>query len=112
LYLYSQNSGFANDATVFTLGSSSMTVATTQDESTFISGTNFTEFTNITLDALGSISFSYQGQSSGGEGDFNGLQLVEVSAAPEPSTWAMLFGGLGVLVISLRLSRTRAGFNL
>ena len=31
---------------------------------------------------------------------------------PEPSTWAMLFGGLGVLVISLRLSRTRAGFNL
>jgi hypothetical protein len=106
LYIYSQNGGYAGRGGIFTLGSTVQTVANSGDQSSFVLGVNYTEFTNITLETAGSISFTYQPYPPQyGEGDLNGVQLVEISQVPEPSTWAMMFLGLGALVLIPRLRR-------
>ncbi len=63
----------------------------------FVLGQNYVEFTGVTPDANGNITGTWSAVSNpnsglSGEGDFNGLQLVQVSV-PEPTTMAML--GLG-----------------
>jgi hypothetical protein len=44
------------------------------------------------------------GTDSSGAGDFQ----VDFQAVPEPSTWTMLFGGLGLLVLVSRLRRQQS----
>jgi len=107
VYIYSQNGGFADRGGKFTLGSTTQYVSNDGDQSTFIEGTNYTEFTNVKLTATGSISFTIDAwhgvaDSVDTEADLNGVQLVEL---PEPSTWAMLFGGMGLLLVVQRLRR-------
>ncbi len=104
LYIYSQNGGYASRGGIFTLGSAVQTVTNNGDQSSFVEGVNYTEFTNITLETAGSIAFSYvPNPPQYGEGDLNGVQLVEVATVPEPSTWAMLLGGAGLLAVLARL---------
>jgi len=70
----------------------------------FILGDNYVEFADITVGADGTISGTWGDPGTNpisglsGEGDFNGLQLVEV---PEPSTFALIAGGIGS-VLALR----------
>jgi hypothetical protein len=105
LYIYSQNGGFEGRGGIFTLGSTVQTVGNDgSDHSSFIEGTNYTEFTNITLETAGSIAFSYQPYPPQyGEGDLNGVQLVEIATVPEPSTWAMFLGGAGLIAVMARV---------
>jgi hypothetical protein len=105
VYIYSQNGAFADRGGEFTLGSTTQFVSNNGDQSTFIEGTNYTEFTNVKLTATGSISFTLDAwhgvaDATNFEADFNGVQLVEL---PEPTTWAMLFGGMGLLLVVQRL---------
>jgi hypothetical protein len=101
LFIYSQNGGFADRGGVFVLNSITQTVTNDgTDHSTFILGTNYTEYTGIVLSAPGSITFTY-GPVTEGEGDINGVQL-QVLGVPEPSTWAMLLGGAAVLLFIQR----------
>lgn len=66
---------------------------------------NYVEFDNITA-PTGTLSFTGTG-IDGGQPGLMGFQLIDdgSSAVPEPSTWAMLFGGLGSLVALQRIRR-------
>jgi hypothetical protein len=66
---------------------------------------NYAEFDDLTVGAGGSITLtSTQLTPSGvGGGDFNGFQLIEQT--PEPSTYALMLGGLGALVLALRMRK-------
>jgi hypothetical protein len=102
LFIYSQNGGFSSHGGTFTINSVSQTVTNAADSSSFVSGTNYTEFTGITLASPGSISFTWD--PVGGQGALNGVQL-QVLGVPEPSTWAMMLGGVVVLLFVGRLRK-------
>lgn len=104
LYLYGINGGFADRGTIFSVTGGTAhngidrTLNTTN--ASFIEGNNYVFFENIVLAAPGSISAAYTANTvaQGGantEGDFNGLQLVQI--IPEPGSAVLLFGGLGML---------------
>jgi len=66
--------------------------------------------------ALTSISFTYDSAATsaanptqGGNGVASIFAVSEVGAVPEPSTWALMLGGMGVLILAVR--RTRASFT-
>jgi hypothetical protein len=110
LYIYSQNGSFANRGGTFTLGASTQGVENDGDQTSFVAGVNYTEFTSIMLSVPGSISFTYsQAPDLSGEGDLGGVQLVEIAAVPEPSTWAMLLGSTAVLLMLARLRQPGTG---
>jgi hypothetical protein len=98
LYLYGDNSNFASDGVTFTVGTTSLNAINTTN-SAFIVGNNYVEFTGLTLASTGSISFSMAPAPGHSEAAFNGLQLeaMPVVTAPEPSTYALLISGLGIL---------------
>jgi PEP-CTERM motif len=58
----------------------------------------------LTIDGVNLAPGIYGASSSGVDGDLTGTGLLDVGnvAVPEPSTWAMLFVGLGALVIMAR----------
>ena len=102
LYIYGQNGSFANRGGTYELGSTTQYIENTGDQSSFIAGVNYTEYTDITLNSTGSISFTYAPPPTvPGEGDLSGVQLVEI-ATPEPSTYAMMLGGLALLGFCVR----------
>ncbi len=82
-----------------------------------VAGSDYVEYTDITLATAGTISFTFAGnpfdRASGfsdqdysgnnGEGDFNGLQLVQI--VPEPSTMAL--AGLGICGLIVAMKRRR-----
>jgi hypothetical protein len=107
LFIYSQNGGFAGRGAILTLGASSQTVSNfpSGDQPSFVYGVNYIEFTGISLVTAGSLSFTYSPYPvEFTEGDLNGVQLQSLSV-PEPSTWAMLIGGVGMLLVVQRLRR-------
>jgi hypothetical protein len=59
--------------------------------------------------ALGSLtssdSFTFAPDHGNDAGEINALSLRDLGAVPEPSTYAMLFGGLGALVLISRFRR-------
>lgn len=102
LYLYGENGGFDSRGATFTLGGVSQT-ADNNGTSTPVLNANYVVYTNVTP-TNGTIVFTYTAPATGaiqnGEGDFNGLQLVAGTAAPEPSTYALFalsLVGLGLL---------------
>ncbi len=84
LYLYGKNYPYADRGTAFSVnvGSTSYGTQSTvcSSDSAFTLGNDYVEFTNIVIGAGGgTITFTYtSGAHGGGEGDFNGLQLVTV----------------------------------
>jgi len=87
----------------FTIGSSPAKVSAGDSGDTdFVAGQNYVEFTNITPSSNQIVINETAGGTYGGYAMLNGFQL---QVAPEPSTYAMLFGGLGMLVMVSRLRR-------
>ncbi len=74
------------------------TTLNTGQKASFVDGDNFVEVLGVHPDVNGQITIDFGAVNNpisglSGEGDFNGLQL-QVAAAPEPGTLAML--GLGI----------------
>ena len=73
----------------------------------FVLGANYVEFTGLTSADFGLV-FSGE-NSSGTPGGFNaslnGIQIVADPVIPEPSTWAMVAAGLGLLLFAQRRIR-------
>jgi hypothetical protein len=78
---------------------------------TILSGTNTgdlvgSDFVLGTFTAgAGNTSFTMQGIPGGYYGEVDAVALRDLGAAPEPSTFAMLFSGVGALVLVARLRR-------
>lgn len=113
LYLYGQNYDATRGASFNITGGGGTAVGgitstlNTGNKTSFVLGDNYVEFTGVTPNASGDISGTWSGvtnPTSGltGEGDFNGLQLVSLTA-PEPSTLAL--AGLGTGLLALRRRR-------
>jgi hypothetical protein len=84
-------------------GTPPFTLANNVDPSTRVTG-NYVEFFNITA-VNGQITLTNTSAGGGnGTAAINGLQLVKTvtSAVPEPSTYAMMLGGLALLGICIR----------
>ncbi len=116
LVLYGYNYQDGDRGAIFTASTSLTPVTTLATSNTlaggtaFIAGDNYVEFNNLVVGSDGTITFTYnantavigRGSANGsynganGEGDFNGLQLQAV--VPEPSTYALLFLGVGSLI--------------
>jgi hypothetical protein len=100
LFVYAQNgSGFGagnNAPTSITVDGNTLTTALNDagDYTSFTTGVNYEEFTGIELS--GSVPITL-----GGQANFNGLQLDEITATPEPGTFALAGFGL-VCLIGLR----------
>jgi hypothetical protein len=90
----------------FTIGSSPAEVSAGDSALTdFVAGENYVEFTNVTPIDKQIVINETAGGTYGGYAMLNGFQL---EVAPEPSTYAMLFGGLGMLIMVSRLRRKLA----
>jgi hypothetical protein len=89
----------ANDSTRETEFSSTGSDGTTSVdvENGFIIGT-------FTAGASDSQAITFQGVVAGGVGEVNAVELRDLGA-PEPSTYAMLFAGVGALAVVARLRR-------
>jgi hypothetical protein len=96
LYLYSENGGHNSDNTTFTFGTSLTAVNNATGDLAFTPGVNYVEFA-LTADGSGDITGSYSGIAPG----IDGLQ-IEAVAAPEPSTYALVALGAGMLMLRLR----------
>lgn len=103
VYVYAINGTYANRGTNVTIGSTTLSTANTQNTS-FVAGNNYVEFTNVAADNTGSITGTYLPGTAptfggNGEADFNGLQLV---AVPEPTTLGIFGAGLASLLLLKR----------
>jgi hypothetical protein len=110
VYAYVQSLNFAgSQADAVTLGSQTYYLMT--DNLTVTSGTqssatsalnapvaDYVEFTGISGATLATTALTETGSFTG----FSGFQVVNVGVAPEPSTWAMMLGGLGILGFCIR----------
>jgi len=88
--------------------SSTLNLANGQPAQSFILGADYVEFVGVMPDANGNITGTWGAvtnptSGNSGEGDFNGLQLVQV--APEPGALSLL--GLGVVTGFIGLRRRR-----
>lgn len=92
-----------DSGTISVNGGTPVSYANIQGSTSFTAGADYLEFAGVTP-STGTISFSI---ASTGEVDFNGLQLQAVTA-PEPSSYALMLGGLGVLALALHRRRLNA----
>jgi hypothetical protein len=114
LYVYGGNDGGiygGRDVTVsLTNDGDRSSTANGADPSNFSDPGNYTTITG-TIGAGGTLTATATSPNgSGHEADLNGLQL-DITAAPttpEPSTWALMLGGLGVLAFVVRLRAAKA----
>jgi Ca2+-binding RTX toxin-like protein len=84
LYLYS-GADANGRGTTFTINDTSETATFNTSDSTFISGVNYVKF-DAQADGAGEINIAFDAVSGSDEGDFNGIQLEAVLAAPTPLT--------------------------
>jgi hypothetical protein len=109
VYIYSQpgSSGVTDRAATFTLGSDSKNL-TAFSETSFVENSNYVVF-HVTSVAGTSLNGSFVGSLGGNEAELNGLQIVDLGAAPvpEPSTYAAI-AGLALLGFAAGRRRPRA----
>lgn len=107
IYVYTINGTFGGRATSLLYNGNSYlnTYPGGATDTTFSAGVDYTELTNVSPDANGSVAITYLPAGNQGEADFNGVQVVET---PEPSTGAaLLAAGIGgMLVIRRRRARS------
>ncbi len=104
LYLYTQNNDNNDRQADFTINGTltGQSGAGSQGATSWINGTNYTEFVGVHPDATGHISISFTPDGNhAGEADLNGLQLS--TNAPEPGTLLLAgLGAAGLLVVARR----------
>ena len=101
---FTASAGGVSDGSLSTVGLNVDAAGGTTVETAFTEGVDYVEFTGLDLTQVGDIDFTFAANTSidrpsglgdysgaNGEGDFNGVQLVQI--VPEPST--LTLGGLG-----------------
>jgi hypothetical protein len=112
LYFYSQNGGYSNTATSFTIGSD-VKIATNINTpggfgpASFIENTNYVVFAGIVADGTGVIAGSFNDVAIANNAAFNGLQIQQVPI-PEPASIASAVIGGGLLLVGGMIRRRRA----
>lgn len=101
LYLYSEG-GAANRPITFTLDRNSFSL-TAGSTTSFVEGTNYGVFS---FTATGTSQLFTVGPTGSNEANLAGLQVVQTSAVPEPSTYAAL-AGLAALGLAAARRRRR-----
>lgn len=104
VYIYSQpgSSGVTDRAATFTLGSDSKGL-TAFSETSFVENSNYVVF-HVTSIGGTSLSGSWVGSLGGNEAELNGLQIVDLGAIPEPSTYAAI---TGLVLLGFTVGRRR-----
>jgi hypothetical protein len=114
LYTYGINGGFTGRGTRFIINNNNWTGGTPDgpsfnwlqttgaSASSFQEGANYVTFSGV-QSFNGNIEFYIGANPTGGndQGPFNGLQLV-TTAIPEPSTYALVLGGIATLLLIRR----------
>lgn len=111
LYFYSQNGGYSNTATSFTIGGDTK-VATNINPfaggaPSFIENTNYVVFSGLTADGLGTIVGEFNDVAAANNAAFNGIQIQQ-AAIPEPASIASAIIGSGLLLMGRMYRRRRA----
>jgi hypothetical protein len=100
IYFYGQNGGYANTATVFAIGATSLTATNaTNAVTTFTAGVNYVKFTGIAPNGTGVISGTFNDAAAANNAAFTGLQIVQV---PEASTVTLAGLASGLLLVRRR----------
>ncbi len=94
LYLYGKNGeAYASNGSIFNVMANGISYGPLSTLNTvtsvFTEGNDYVVFSNVVVGAYGIITFTYTANTAANnganhEGDFNGLQLVEVTATPAP----------------------------
>lgn len=84
LYLYAQNAGYANTATIFTIDGISQTAFNSGNIGTFTRDINYVLFSGLVPNATGTISGTFNDVAVSNNAAFNGLQIVQRAPGPPP----------------------------
>jgi len=88
------------DGSAFTLGSTTAQVAGNNTVDYFSNGVDDAEFANVVPDSNDSLVITIAPNGDGQNfSNINGFQIEE---APEPGTWALMLGGVGLLGVAYR----------
>ncbi len=72
------------------------------------SSTNTYDFViNVPNSTATTLTFGVNDNQFGDNGGQYNLEVIQLAAVPEPSTWAMLLGGAGLIVFGRRFRRSR-----
>ena len=78
-----------------------------------LNGTRYYGLTDVAVNAgtqLLDVAGSFAG-AKGTTGSYDGTVAFTVSAAPEPSTWLLMFAGIGGIGLMMRRAKTTMGFR-
>jgi hypothetical protein len=84
VYLYAQNAGYANTATIFTINGTSQTASNAGNGGTFSLNTNYVRYLGLVPDGTGRISGTFNDFAPANNAAFNGMQIVQHGAPPPP----------------------------
>jgi hypothetical protein len=96
LYLYAQNGGYGNTATIFTIGGNQQIASNAGNIGSFIQNTNYVLYSGLVPDGAGTISGTFNDFAVANNAAFNGLQIVEIVPEPEVLSLAGLAGLIGI----------------